>query len=468
MFPPTQQKPKRVGGASFTARARARRGPPEKSLSARTSSNSKATASGDQPSSARNPRASREEEATRRAELYYRQLLGRPGQDGEVHQEATKADARQDWTLVEEIDALDHFNREEQNKRAAREKNVNYRADLQEQLAAKHNMVEKCREVWKDWRTELEDDVVQFQQEEESKRVFKLETQKRFNQERQRQLDDIHRRKVTRKEEEKKIEQEMMEVSEQAKARQDEVDSNKKNAHKQAMLLMKGQADVAATRKKVEREQEQKRDIKMQQEYEEMLASQERRRDQYFRDIRDKQSSMQAAYEAGVGDKIAKLAEADDQRARKHQAAKEDAAKREAEAREQWRRDLAESGHAAVKQQLNLQAQERERRRQEDVLYLEKQRKEDELAAAKEADKVQKKKDSVLANAEYIRRQIQEKEARSPSRRVAQSQMNEIERRINKEKLERACDPNRPDGLQSLLGKKKAEYRPHQPVSIPS
>lgn len=467
MFPPTKKQPKRVGGAPFSTKVHSRRANQGQPQSARTLSNPKATASAELPLSARNPPIAGQGDvestpAARRAEAYYRQLLGRPDQEGES--------ARQDWTLVEEIDALDHFNREEKKKREEREKNVSYRADLQDQLQARQNIVDKCREVWKDWRTELEDDVQQYQKEEEMKRVFKRETQKQFNQEREKQLDDIRRRQALQKEHEVKLEQEMMELAQQAKIRQDETDAKKKNAQRQAMQQMKGQAEVAAVRKKNERQEEQKRDIRMQQEYEEMLEEQERRRNKYFLEIREKQATLLAKYEKGVGNQLAKQQAADDERARRHQAAKELAQKQEHEAREAWRRNLAESGQAAVRQQLSLQAQERERKRQEDERYIEKIRKENAIADAKEAEKVQKKKDSVLANAEYVRKQIQEKEARSPARKNVQAQMTEVERRLNKEKLERACDPNRPDGLQSLLNKRRADYSKlsDRPISIPS
>lgn len=455
MFSSKKQQPKRLGGAPFSTRVHPRRklGQP---LSARTSLDLKARASAELPLSARNPAASDVVPGTpgARAEQYYRQIIGKSG---------SQAGEARDWILVQEIDALDHLNQEEQKKRAVREKEVKYREQLQEQLQAKGNIVHKCREVWKEWRSELEDDVVQFQKEEELKRVYKLETQKEFAKERQKQLDDDRRRREKRKEEEVEIEHEMMRLAEQAKLRQDEADQKKRTTQKSAMQQMKDQADSAVLRKQHEKQQENARDIKMQKEYTELLIQQEQRRDAYFHALREKQSNLTANYESGVGNRIAKQAAEDEERARRHQAQKEAKAKAEHEAKERWRRDLAESGQAAVKQQLSLQAQERQRKREEDQRYIEKQRQEDEIAIAKEADKVQKKKMSVLANAEYIRKQIQEKEAKSPSK----TQMTEIERLLNREKLQRACDPDRPDGLQSLVGKKRAEYRPYQPVSMP-
>merc|ERR1719162_1487275 len=149
---------------------------------------------------------------------------------------------------------------------------------------------------------------------------------------------------------------------------------------------MKDQADSAVSRRQLEKKEEQKRDIEMQQEYSELLNQQERRREEYFHGLREKQSNLTANYESGVGNKLAKQAADDEERARRHQAQKEAKATAEHEAKERWRRDLAETGKAAVKQQLSLQAQERQRRREEEQRYIEKLRQEDAIAIAKEAD----------------------------------------------------------------------------------
>jgi len=85
--------------------------------------------------------------------------------------------------------------------------------------------------------------------------------------------------------------------------------------------------------------------------------------------------------------------------------------------------------------------------------------KEAALAEAKEIDRDRRKKEARHANADYIRKQIQEKEAQAPARKVEQAQMNDVERSFNREKLARASDPTRPDGLQALLNKKRAEYQ---------
>jgi len=156
---------------------------------------------------------------------------------------------------------------------------------------------------------------------------------------------------------------------------------------------------------------------------------------------------------------------------KKQSDAKQLKEKEDFEAREQWRSDLAESGRVAVENQLTLQAKEREKRREEDQGYLDKALREAAIKDAKEDEKNRKKKEAIHANAEFIKQQILEKERQSPSRRIQLSQMDERERQLNKQKLARAIDPSREDGLQLLLAKKETEYRNMRrpgPIAMPS
>lgn len=444
MFPPAK-KPKRVGGASYTQKARARPPPPQ---SARASA-SKSDVSTNLPLSARSPKDGYATPCTGLAEKYYNNLLGGTGGDT----------TRQEWTLIEEIDALDNFNKEEERRRRVKEKNASHQAQLVEQLQARRNVTDKCRDVWCQWRTELEEDVLQYAKEEEQKKAYILAEQKRFNQERDKQLADSHRRRAMQKEQDMKMEREMMQEAEQAKIRQDAADARRKMKQRQDMQQMKTQADEAVERRAIARKEENARDLKMQKEYEELLDEQERNRHSYFANIRDKQKKLLAKYEQGVGNRLAELQAADDERARRQQHDKEMRERMDHEARERWRKDLAASGHVAVQNQLAIQAEQRQKLRDEEHRYLEKARMEAAIAEAKELERERKKKEAVLANAEFVRKQIMEREAVLPTKKNGTAQMTDVERQLNREKLERACDPSRADGLQSLLGRKRSEYR---------
>jgi len=360
---------------------------------------------------------------------------------------------------VQEIDSLDHFNKEEAKRRAEKEKNLSHQSQLQFQLDAKRNVTDRCRDVWKQWRTELEDDVVQYEKEEVLKKTFAKDAQKLFNQERQQQLADKRERQLVQKDKDRRLELEMIQLAEESKRRSDAADEQRKQQQKGNMVHMRAQAEQAVERRFQAKQLEHKRDLEMQKEYEEMLEQQERNRGQYFKNIRDKQSQLLAKYEQGVGGEMARLQARDDERARKQQEEKLDKERLDHEARDAWRKGLAQSGRVAVQVQLDLQAEARQKQREEERRYLEKGQKETQIAEAKEAEKVRRQKAAVQANADFIRAQIQEKESRSPGRKNGQAQMSERERQINKEKLDRACDPERADGLQSLLGRKREEYR---------
>lgn len=463
MPPPNNRQPKRREGANPIGNAPPRRGQPLSARAALDNRLNRTTGSQSQkPMSARRPSLNGHGDTNScqvRAQQYYSQLLG------------SSPKMRQDWALVHEIDALDHLADEEVKRRAVREKNVRNQTEICAQLQARHNVADNCRATWQQWRTELEEDVSQYQKEEEMKRAFNLETQKRFNQERQQQLEEDRRRKDLLKEGERKLEREMMLLADQAKQRQEVSDAAKKSKQKEAMMQMRSQAVAAEERKQAAKKEEHVRDIKMQQDYEELLEKQDANRGKYFQSIKDKQQAMLDKYESGVGNELARLQAKDDERARQYAAQKLEKEKMDHEARERCRKNLAESGRLAVSQQLSLQAQDRQKQRDDEQRFMEKVQREAALADAKETEKDRKKREAVQANALFIRKQIQEKEAKSPPKTVQRAQMSEIERQLNREKLERACDPTRVDGLQSLLRKKSAEFqrlqRGQEPLTMP-
>lgn len=468
MFPPTRRPPKRIGGAPFTASALARRAPQRRHPhSARTSTRLErgdAKASTAMPLSARGTSSGPElthgsrgdgsdTPCKRRAEEYYSFLLGK----------ASGAETRQDWKLVQEVDALDFFKREESNRRHERDKQLKHQAELKDQMQTQGLIAEKCKDVWRQWRSELEEDVVAYRKEEEVKRAFSLETQRRFNQEREKQLEETKRRRDLQREHEKRLEEEMMKQAEQAKRRQDEADLTRKTQQRQAAKQMQSQAELAHERRQQAKKEEHEQDIKMQKKYADLLDEQERNRGKYFQEMRDKQSRLLAHYESGVGNELARLQKRDDERARKQAEARDEKERQAYEERELWRQRLAESGRKAVQQQLAIQAEERVRQQEEELRYVAKVKKDSEIAEAKEAENVKRKKEAMLQNAEHLRKQIEEKEAQGPIRRVQQAQMNDVERSLNREKLERAYES---DGLQQLINRKRNEYR--QQAAIPS
>lgn len=460
MFPPTRRPPKRIGGAPFTASANARRAPPRQPHSARAISTK--LERGDAkfstvPLSARGASSGpeltngsrgdgTETPCKRRAEQYYGHLLGK----------ANGAETRQDWTLVQEVDALEFLKREECQRRVERERYLKHQSELKDQMQRQGVVAERTKDVWRQWRSELEEDVVAYRKEEEVKRAFSLETQRRFNQEREKQLEEKERRRNLQRDHEKRLEEEIMKQADQAKRRQDDADLQRKTQQKQAALQMRSEAELAHERRQQAKIQEHEQDIQMQKKYAELLDEQERNRGKYFHELREKQSKLLANYESGVGNELAKLQKQDDERARRQAEAREEKERQAHEERATWRAQLAESGRRAVQQQLAHQAQERVRQQEEEQRYVAKVKKDAEIAEAKEAENVRRKKEARLQNAEYLRQQILQKEAQAPIRKVEQAQMNDVERSLNREKLGFAFES---DGMSELIEKKRAEYR---------
>lgn len=253
-----------------------------------------------------------------------------------------------------------------------------------------------------------------------------------------------------------------MKQAEQAKRRQDDAEMSRKVQQKQAAIQMRSECELAQERRQQAKKEEHDLDIQLQKKYSELLDEQENRRGKYFQDLRDKQSRLLANYQSGVGNELAKLQKRDDERARRQADEREEKEKQVHEEREMWRQKLAESGRKAVQQQLAIQAQERVRQQEEEQRYLARVKKESQIAEAKEAENTKKKKEAMQKNANYLRKQIEEKE-QNPARKVERARMNSIERSLNREKLDRVVES---DGLQELITRKRNEYR--QQAAVPS
>mmetsp|Transcript_150752 Transcript_150752/g.281175 ORF Transcript_150752/g.281175 Transcript_150752/m.281175 type:complete len:482 (+) Transcript_150752:213-1658(+) len=480
MFPPGKNKPKRIGGAPFasaprasslnrvvgstaaavlrarqpqTARGRSQRPAPTGEGSARGSENGAAY------SATAPPRGDLSTPCKERAEHYFNRLLGQ-AQPG----------PQQEWCLVQEMDAVDFQAREDQVKRQDRERSVKNRLELQEQLDLQKRTAEHCRGVWKQWRVELEADVVKYQKEEEEKRAFSLEVQRRFNAERGRQLEEVRDRKNKQREAEIKLEREMMSAADAAKKRQEAADQKEKQKQKEAAVLLMKEAHSARERRVEARKAENQRDKDMAREYQELLAAQDRQRSQYFDALRDKQSKLLDAYEQGVGNALAEAAAKDEERARQQYEARLAKERQEAVERDQWRQQLAESGRVAVQEQLAAQAKNRQKAKEEEARFVAYQRRVADAQEAKEEKEKQQKQQAVYANAEYLRRQIREKQELATERPAQANHMTEVERSMNRDKLSRAFDPECADGMQALISRKRQEYRrqlKNAPTALP-
>jgi len=308
------------------------------------------------------------------------------------------------------------------------------------------------------WGKDLRHEDEQYKKEEEQKRAHILGKQDQVRQERERNLDEVRRRKAAQKEAELKVDLELLQQAEQAQRKLDEADEKKKRDQKLAMQQVYADVQAMEKERKFAKERERQRDIEEQRQFAELLEKRERERDQQYQSIKEKQQKFWAKYQEGVGDQLAKNEAMDDERCRNDQQARYEKEKRDNEERERWRQKLRESSRDAVKKQLALQAEERQRAHQEEQRYLQQKQREVEMEDAKEQEKSRKRKEAMQDNADYLRRQIEEQSKRGPRGKLALGQMSEIERSFNRERLERAYNSERADGLPMLVCNKRAEY----------
>jgi len=458
---PTKRRPKRVGGAPFTAAPGARRAHSKLPLSARAPKSKAADLLLlDVPGSARGHSSAPATDAergdgsitplTRRAEEYYSRIMGRAA--------SQEADTRQDWTVVQELDTLDNINRDERSRRKEREKNVKNQAELQEQMERRNRVANQCREVWKEWGAQVEEDAVLYHKETEKKKTAIKERQQADYKDLKRNLEEARERQGKQREQDKKLEEEWLLKAEKAKKDQEESDEKKRVASKHAMMEMRGQMEVAQKRRQETKEKELQQDIKDQRQFTELLDKQEKARHGYFQALRAKQQTLLAKYEAGVGNDLAKMEALETERAEKQAEERYEKQQQAMEKERLWRQNLRDSGVVAVQQQLSIQAAQRQREHEDHQRFLSEKQREGEIAQANESEKVQRRKQARLENAEFLRMQIEEKDSKVSAKKVHRAQMNDVERSLNRDRLNRACDAGRSDGLPMLLRKKRAEY----------
>eukprot|EP00434_Breviolum_minutum_P004729 symbB.v1.2.004168.t1/scaffold235.1/size321457/27 len=180
-----------------------------------------------------------------------------------------------------------------------------------------------------------------------------------------------------------------------------------------------------------------KRDMLLAQRQQEMLEKQEADRAAYFQQMRDKQSKMLAAYEAGVGNELEKKMREDEERAKRYQAIAEEKEKMKLEMKEKKMKEAKKASHDYIQMQLQERQIQKQQAREEELLMLQRLKAQDEALAEKEKAKVEAKRRALEANAENLREQIRLKSEETPTR-YARDQMNEVEKQFNKTRLQKA------------------------------
>lgn len=364
----------------------------------------------------------------------------------------------QEWKIIEELDAVDNLIHEDDVKMKEAQKQMAHKLALEEQLGKQRELKERRQKADHDWGREVWEDAQKYRAEEEQKKNDRMDMQRRFNEERARQLQDIRQRKKAEKDEDDRIEKNLIQGAIDAKRQEEERDAERKHKQAQDALRIANEAKEAMVRKQEQMAEERKSDIRMMQKQKEMLDKQEADRANYFEQMKEKSRKLQQAYEAGAGNEMAQRQAEDEARARLHQEKEAERAKKADEDRENRRQRMREEGFNAVQQQLQVQAQERERLHAQDKQFGQQFRMDAQAAIAAEQEEKRQRRLREQENQEYLKKQMAEKSKIIPGK-FGHQKMNAVEKSINRQKMARVQNPERPDGLQLLFRQKQLQYQ---------
>lgn len=361
-----------------------------------------------------------------------------------------------EWALVTELDHAEFLLHEEEARRRARIQNLKNVSEVDEQCEAHRLAAQQVREQARQARLEMDRDVARKREEVEVEKARTLDRSKRFNEDSRRHVELTRQRQRDERDSELRADHEMTRKAQEEKMRDEALQEQRRAANREMMRNIAEDAKLNASIKAKHQREESQRDVQMFKQHAEMLEVKERQKAEELQSRKDKQQKLLDQYEAGVGNELARLQEQDELRASQEQVARIRKEQGQAERKEERLRLLAESGKMAIRVQLDAKAERRRQERDENMQLGARLREDAACYEFEERTKQQRQTALCEANAEHLRRQIVNRSLNKP---VAQDAMTELERALNREKIERARDPTRADGLQLVLKKKKMEYR---------
>lgn len=380
---------------------------------------------------------------TENAGAYMRKLIGR---------DAT-SEGPLDWRLVQELDAVDGLLQEDQARRQVTAQRQLLKNQLDAQRADFRRRNHEKREDTRTWGDKMQADAEAFWQEQSDRRIADREAQRRFNEERATALEVTKRCRQAEKERDAAMERQMLETS--ALARRIEVakDEEKKKRQQAAAENLAKERQQAAEAKKEQKKMEAIKEAELLQQAQEHMDKQDRERNLKFEKIRDAQNKKMAHFEAKTGNE-AQAALKEDQ-ARLQRCLEEKAKKDAQEHQEKLQKMMQQKG--SIKEDMRSQLEERTEKRakeREEGLKMAKQyQREAEAAVEEEKKALQQRREKAKEHADYLLSQMQQKSAAIPGPH-GYEQMTEIEKSINRDRLERA---NNSESLQLLFRNKQLQ-----------
>lgn len=380
---------------------------------------------------------------TDRASQFVRKLLGQAGDNA----------GPQDWRLVQEIDAVDHFVQEDRERRHMQKRKQALHTYLGKQQHEAKNQQLRTREEQRRWGTKLQQDADRFWEEEAIKRREASEAQRRFNQEQAQHLEATKQRRQEEQERDREMERQMHDRAVQAKQIEAAREEERRKKHQAAAAEIMEEAKQAVARRSEKRRDEALRDVEMLRVQQETLERQEQHRVQHFDSIRQRQTSLQGNYQAAVGSALEKSQQEAEERAKRQMAER---ILKQKQAEEEKQRQVKQhniDSQAVLTRQLEEKSQKRAREREESVRAAQEFQRNARAAIDEETKKQQERREKEKENARFLLAQI---EQRSNLGRFGHEEMNKVEKSMNRDRLDRAKED---DTLQLLFRAKQIHYK---------
>lgn len=379
--------------------------------------------------------------STRQAGQYVKSLLGDDDGQGGLH-----------WRLVEEMDALDGLMNDHVVKKQMAEKKLRQKEDLTAQVQQIKQREADHRQSSMDWRQRLEADANQFEAEQKRKKEQSHRANLKFQEEQTRLIEDLKRRREDERLQKDRDAAELISQDQAALNKQLAADEKRKKFQQKMALEMADAAHSSMKMKVEQKRKEAEQDVLLLKMQEQMLAERDRERQRNKDNTVAKQTRMQEVYQAGAGNESSRLQQIEEEKAR---LAMVERMKKEEEAHLEKVRKLKQlelAGRAFVSQQLEDQKAQRAREREDNLHRREVSDRDAEAAMAEQRRKDQMRRDREKENQEFLRMQILQKNGGG----LASDQMTDIEKSLNKDRLERARDSER---LRLLFENKQQQYR---------
>jgi len=359
---------------------------------------------------------------------------------------------------LEQLGAMDEYAHMREMRRKDREVRKKDIAEMRKASEVREQDRRREEEAWRQWRKESELDAARNQQEQREKRARDVERQKRISMEQLEQHKATVQHRQRQRDAEQRADQETATAARELCRHFEEVEERRRQTQRDVAVQLRVAADEAHKRKARALELEARANVELAQAHEQWFARQAEVHSKAVEDVRRKQAKGTLQKELGniVAEKLRKAKE-DDERTRRQQSEQAQRDRQLREFKAQQQQMLQKAAKADLQKQIEENEEQRRQRREEHIQACQQERREAQAALAFEVHAEEEKRKARVAHANCLLQQIGEKSGRA-TERLARDQMNDLERTLNSKRLARAMDATRPDGLQMLFNRKRAEY----------